>query len=152
MQLRVADEKDIVDLVAIGQQFIAEAPHYAKRPFHQDALEQNLQFVLNGAGTIFIVESHAQIVGGIVCLITKDWFNDDLIAFEQVFYVKPAFRATRAALMLLDAFIEWAKAMHADRVQCGTTTGIRTKGCSKFYKKFGFCEYGMVFDMGLKND
>lgn len=152
MQLRVANENDIADLVNLGQRLIDEAPNYSERPFNPEALKQNLQSVLDSTGTIFIVVSGSNIVGGIVCLTTKDWFNDDLIAFEQVLYVKPEYRVTRAPLMLIDAFVEWAKSMNADRIQCGTTTGIQTKGCLRLYKKFGFREHGVVLDMGLKND
>lgn len=152
MQLRVANENDIADLVEMGRQLITEAPNYSERPFNGEALKQNLQSVLDGTGAIFVVISNSNIVGSIVCLTTKDWFNDDLIAFEQVLYVKPEYRGTRAPLMLIDAFVEWAKSMNADRIQCGTTTGIQTKGCLRLYKKFGFREHGVVLDMGLKND
>ena len=82
--------------------------------------------------------------------MTKDWFSDQLIAFEQVFYVKPKYRSTRAAIQLIDAFVEWAKSMNVDRVQCGTTTGIQTKGCLRLYERFGFREYGTLLDLELK--
>ena len=81
--------------------------------------------------------------------VARDWFNNQVIAFEQVFYVKPAYRSTRAALYLIDTFITWAKHMNAGRIQCGTTTGINTQGCIRLYNHFGFKEHGTLLDMEL---
>ena len=150
MNLRVAEQNDIAELVAMGQQFIKEAPNYSNRSIEPKALELNLSQIINGDGAIFLVELNNVTVGGIVCAMTKDWFSDQLIAFEQVFYVKPEYRATRAAIQLIDAFVEWAKSMNADRVQCGTTTGIQTKGCLRLYERFGFREYGTLLDLELQ--
>lgn len=150
MQVRVATIEDIPSLIEIARQFIVEAPNYSKRELNETALDQNFRSVMSGAGAIFLVESKNQIVGGIVCLTTTDWFNDQVIAFEQVFYVCPEYRATRAPFLLLDSFISWAKHMNAGRIQCGTTTGINTKGCIRLYQHFGFSEYGTVLDLELK--
>ncbi|UBQ39379.1 GNAT family N-acetyltransferase [Acinetobacter johnsonii] len=149
MQVRSAKLPDVPALVALGQEFISEAPNYLSRKFDANALRQNLESVVNGRGVIFVVEAGTEIVGGIVCLTTKDWFNDDVIAFEQVFYISPAYRTTQASFFLIDAFIAWSKNMGASRIQCGTTTGINTRGCVRLYERFGFTKYGTVLDMEL---
>ena len=149
MQVRSAKLPDVPALVALGQEFISEAPNYSGRKFDANALRQNLESVVNGQGAIFVVEAGTEIVGGIVCLTAKDWFNDDVIAFEQVFYVSPKYRNTQASFLLIEAFIAWAKHMKASRIQCGTTTGINTRGCIRLYERLGFTQYGTVLDMEL---
>lgn len=149
MQVRSAKLPDVPALVALGQEFISEAPNYSSRKFDANALRQNLESVVNGQGVIFVVEAGTEIVGGIVCLTAKDWFNDDVIAFEQVFYISPTYRTTQASFLLIDAFIAWSKNMGASRIQCGTTTGINTRGCIRLYERFGFTKYGTVLDMEL---
>lgn len=149
MQVCSAKLPDVPALVALGQEFISEAPNYSGRKFDANALRQNLESVVNGQGAIFVVEAGTEIVGGIVCLTTKDWFNDDVIAFEQVFYVSPKYRNTQASFLLIEAFIAWAKHMKASRIQCGTTTGINTRGCIRLYERLGFTQYGTVLDMEL---
>lgn len=149
MQVRSAKLPDVPALVALGQEFISEALNYSNRKFDANALQQNLESVVNGQGAIFVVEAGTEIVGGIVCLTTKDWFNDDVIAFEQVFYISPTYRTTQASFLLIDAFIAWSKNMGVSRIQCGTTTGINTRGCIRLYERFGFTEYGTVLDMEL---
>jgi GNAT superfamily N-acetyltransferase len=150
MRVRPANLSDVPELVKLGQSFIQEAPNYQSRPFDADALRLNLENVVNGQGAIFVVEGQDEIAGGIVCLTSKDWFNNDVIAFEQVFYIKPAYRTSRASFLLLDAFISWSEYMGASRIQCGTTTGINTRGCIRLYEHFGFTQYGTVLDLELK--
>lgn len=149
MQVRPATLKDMPSLLAMARQFILEAPNYSGRELNENALEANLAAVIQGQGAIFVTEHKDALTGGIVCLTTKDWFNNQIIAFEQVFYVVPEYRSTQSALLLIDSFVSWAKHMNAGRVQCGTTTGINTDGCVRLYKHFGFNEYGILLDLEL---
>lgn len=149
MQVRPATLKDMPSLLAMAQQFILEAPNYSGRELNENALEANLTAVIQGQGAIFVTEHKDVLTGGIVCLTTKDWFNNQIIAFEQVFYVVPEYRSTQSALLLIDSFVSWSKHMNAKRVQCGTTTGISTDGCVRLYRHFGFTEYGILMDLEL---
>ena len=149
MQVRPATLKDMPSLLAMARQFILEAPNYSSRELNENALEANLTAVIQGQGAIFVTEHKDALTGGIVCLTTKDWFNNQTIAFEQVFYVVPEYRSTQSALLLIDSFVSWAKHMNAGRVQCGTTTGINTQSCVRLYNHFGFTEYGILLDLEL---
>lgn len=152
MHVRLAKSADLPCVVRNAREFLAEAPNYKNRKFSKAALIENLTSVMNGSGAFFIVEHNNEPIAGLVCLTTKDWFNNDVIAFEQVFYVAPKYRNTRAPFLLLDAFISWAKHMGANRIQCGTTTGINTKGCLRLYERFGFREHGTLLDMELDHE
>lgn len=149
MQVRPATLKDMPSLLAMARQFILEAPNYSGRELDENALKENLTAVIQGQGAIFVTEHKDALTGGIVCLTTKDWFNSQIIAFEQVFYVVPEYRSTQSALLLIDSFVSWSKHMNAKRVQCGTTTGISTDGCVRLYRHFGFTEYGILMDLEL---
>ncbi|AVH48990.1 GNAT family N-acetyltransferase [Acinetobacter sp. SWBY1] len=149
MQVRPATLKDMPSLLAMARQFILEAPNYSGRELDENALKENLTAVIQGQGAIFVTEHKDALTGGIVCLTTKDWFNNQIIAFEQVFYVVPEYRSTQSALLLIDSFVGWSKHMNAKRVQCGTTTGISTDGCVRLYRHFGFTEYGILMDLEL---
>ena len=149
MQVRPATLKDMPSLLAMARQFILEAPNYSGRELNENALEANLTAVIQGQGAIFVTEHKDALTGGIVCLTTKDWFNNQIIAFEQVFYVVPEYRSTQSALLLIDSLVSWSKHMNAKRVQCGTTTGISTDGCVRLYRHFGFTEYGILMDLEL---
>lgn len=150
MELRPATLIDVPELVELGHTFIQEAPNYKNRPYVAENASMHFTNLIKGGGAIFLVEHQEQIIGGFVGRIGGDWFNNIKIAFDDVLYVKPEFRKTRAAYMLIQAFIRWAQLMGASRIQCGTTTGVESAACIRLYKHFGFTEYGTVLDLELK--
>lgn len=150
MQLRVATLLDVPALVAMGAEFIQEAPNYKSRPYFSDQAAIHFTNVIKGGGIVFVVEHDDRLIGGFVGRIGGDWFNNMKIAFDDCLYVKPEFRTSRAAYLLIDAFVSWARLMNVDRIQCGTTTGVESVGCIRLYKHFGFTEYGTILDLELK--
>ena len=150
MQVRVATLPDVPAMVALGGEFIKEAPNYKSRPYIAENAAKHFTNLIKGGGAIFLIEHDEQIIGGFVGRIGGDWFNNTKIAFDDCLYVKPEFRKSRAAYMLIQAFIRWAQLMGADRIQCGTTTGVESNSCIRLYKHFGFTEYGTVLDLELK--
>lgn len=149
MRVRTAKLPDVPALVALGQEFIKEAPNYQNRPYMTDKAAEHFTQLINGGGVIFIVEQDQEIMGGFAGRIGGDWFNKTKIAFDDVMYVKPEFRKTRAAYVLIQTFIGWAAAMGVNRIQCGTTTGVESRACIRLYEHFGFTQYGTVLDMEL---
>ena len=149
MRVRTAKLPDVPALVALGQEFIKEAPNYQNRPYMADKAAEHFTQLINGGGVIFIVEQDQEIMGGFAGRIGGDWFNKTKIAFDDVMYVKPEFRKTRAAYVLIQTFIGWAAAMGVNRIQCGTTTGVESRACIRLYEHFGFTQYGTVLDMEL---
>ncbi|ENV02410.1 MULTISPECIES: GNAT family N-acetyltransferase [Acinetobacter] len=151
MKVRVATLDDIPTLVEFGKSFMSEAPNYRDREYIPEKAAEHYKELLKN-GVIFVVEHNEHVCGGFAGGIGKEWFNNQRIAFDYVMYVIPEFRKTKIAYMLVDAFINWCKLMKADRIQCGTTTGIESLGCIRLYKHFGFREYGTVLDMGLNHE
>ena len=150
MRVRVARLPDVPALVALGQEFINEAPNYKSRPYIAEKAAEHFTSLINGGGVVILVEQDQQIIGGFVGRIGGDWFNNTKIAFDDVLYVRPEFRKTRAAYVLIQTFIGWAVGMGADRIQCGTTTGVEYRACIRLYEHFGFTQYGTVLDLELK--
>lgn len=150
MKLRVATVQDIPTLVEFGKSFIQESPNYQARPYDNNKVAEHFRSLLT-LGALFVVEQNAVICGGFAGGVGGDWFNGQKIAFDYVMYVKPEYRKTRAAYLLIDAFVRWAMIIGVDRIQCGTTTDVESKGCIRLYKHFGFKEYGTVLDLELKH-
>jgi GNAT superfamily N-acetyltransferase len=147
MQLKVAELSDVDALVHLGYLFTQEAPNYKNHKFNADLARQHFEQVIQGNGVAFILENGLDVVGGFVGRIASDWFCDTRIAFDDALFVMPKYRKTRAAYLLVRAFIEWAKEMRVDRIQCGTTTGIEESACIRLYKHFGLTHFGTVLDM-----
>ena len=149
MKLRVATLQDIPTLVQFGEAFFNESPNYQGRQYEPEEAAKHYENLMRKEGVIFVVEQRGQVAGGFAGGIGKDWFNQQKIAFDYVLYVEPKFRKTRAAFVLIQAFIGWSAAMGAQRIQCGTTTGVESKACIRLYEHFGFKQYGTLLDMEL---
>ena len=67
MRVRTAKLPDVPALVALGQEFIKEAPNYQKRPYMADKAAEHFTHLINGGGVIFIVEQDQEITN---CLLT----------------------------------------------------------------------------------
>lgn len=151
MEIRVATVEDLPILVRFGEAFMQESPHYQSRAYDPIKAEKHFKQLLI-TGALFVVAQDDVICGGFAGGAGKDWFNDEKIAFDYVMYVHPEYRKTRAAYLLVQAFINWAHAIGADRVQCGTTTGVESRGCIRLYQHFGFTEYGTVLNLELTHE
>ncbi|MEF9956668.1 MAG: GNAT family N-acetyltransferase [Acinetobacter sp.] len=150
MKIRAATLSDVPAMVELGSVFIKEAPNYKNRPFMAEKVAEHFTYLIKGGGVVFIVEHKKQIIGGFVGRIGGDWFNDIKIAFDDVLYVVPEYRNSQVAQMLIQAFVGWAAAMGASRIQCGTTTGVESQSCIRLYEQFGFTQYGTILDLELK--
>ncbi|MCF1334430.1 GNAT family N-acetyltransferase [Acinetobacter baumannii] len=72
-----------------------------------------------------------------------------LMAFDYCIFVIPEHRGSRAAYLLINTFIRWAKGMGCQWIQCGTATGIETEKTINFYQKMGFQHTGSFLEMQL---
>ena len=149
MKLRVATLQDIPTLVQFGEAFFNESPNYQGRQYEPEEAAKHYENLMRKEGVIFVVEQRGQVVGGFAGGIGKDWFNQQKIAFDYVLYVEPKFRKTRAAYVLIQAFIGWSASMGAQRIQCGTTTDVESEACIRLYEHFGFKQYGTLLDMEI---
>lgn len=149
MQLRVANLNDIPILVQFGESFMEESPNYQGRRYDSKKAEEHYKSLLK-TGLLLVVEHENVVVGGFAGGAGNEWFNGEKIAFDYVLYVRPEFRKTRAAYLLVKCFVNWASVIGATRIQCGTTTGIESQSCIRLYEHFGFKQYGTVLDLELK--
>lgn len=147
MQVRVAVNSDVPTLVGFGASFIKESPNYKDRGFNPKKAANHFKSLINGGGVIFVVEIDGAVIGGFAGGIITDWQSDFKLAFDYVLYVEPDCRKTGAALLLVETFIEWAKGMGAERIQCGTATGVNTEGCVQLYKHMGFKVVGTFLEL-----
>lgn len=81
------------------------------------------------------------IVGMLACSIAQQWYSDETLASEQLFFVRSDQRGTRAAYILLKAYFQWAIESKADHVMAGVSTGTG-EAAERLYAKFGMYATG----------
>lgn len=144
---------DIPELLEIAVQFWNESETYSQRPMDLAAVKTHLQtlIIYPSQGCVLVCKDETgKIIGGFCGGLTKEWFsNTSLMAFDYCLFVSSNNRGSKAAFMLVKAFIEWAKEAGATVIQCGTATKINTERTISFYKKFGFDHSGSFLEMKL---
>lgn len=144
---------DIPELLEIAVQFWNESPTYSQRPMDTATVKTHLQtlIIYPSQGCVLVCRDETgKILGGFVGGLTREWFSaTSLMAFDYCIFVSSINRGSKAAYMLVNAFIEWAKEQGATWIQCGTATKINTEKTISFYKKFGFEHTGSFLELKL---
>ena len=92
-------------------------------------------------GLCLAAEDDEQIVGMFFASVQQTWFSDEPFAREDLFYVRPESRGSRAAYMLMREFMAWTKLIGVRFVRAGAATGTG-EGAERLYQKFGMQHTG----------
>ena len=89
------------------------------------------------------------VVGMLACAVAPEWYSDETLASEHLFYVRSDNRGTRAAYLLMKAYMQWAIDLNADHVMAGVSTGTGD-AAERLYQKFGLYPTGGNYIKHLK--
>lgn len=111
--IRLATPSDIPVVVDMAKRFISFAPHGKMANATTESLEQAAVTIIEH-GAIFLAEVNGQIAGMLWAFITPIWFAQHTpCATELAWWVEEEHRGGIAAIRLVRAFEEWAKAQGA---------------------------------------
>jgi len=97
---------------------------------------------------LLVAEKDGVVVGMLFAALKRPWFGDDLLASEEVFYVQPEHRGSRAAYILMREFCSIAKARGARHLRAGVATGSGP-AAERLYQHFGMHYVGGNFSAHL---
>lgn len=144
-------------MVAMGVQMHAESPRYNRLCFSTskaDSLCRHMiesTLVTRAPGGAFVAEKGGAVIGMIMGFIFAPFFTDEKVASDYCFYIMPDHRRkSRAAILLLNAFEQWARDNDAVDLLPGTTTMIDTESTASFYVKMGYEKQGYIFHKRLR--
>jgi len=124
-----ADEEAIVELV---RQDIAETlPHLT---FQEDVTRETFRQTLTGDPTLFVVERNREIVGFLYALLNGYAFTDGLYVVQEVLYVRSDMRGSRAAALLVKAFVEWGERLDAKEIIFGIANKHQPERTARFFE------------------
>jgi hypothetical protein len=132
-EMRLAQRKDIPQLVALGEEFAL-----LSQPVHGFSISR--ERIINFANDVvetqncltIVLEEDKVIVGLMVGIISKIFFSEDVALQELVWYVKKGFRG----LMMIDAFEKMAVGMGANKVCVGNKPAFYD--LQRFYLRRGY--------------
>jgi GNAT superfamily N-acetyltransferase len=140
MRVRLALEGDteaIVDMARINMQ---------TRPtltFNEARCRQTIRNYLDHADpTIFVAEDKERVVGLLVCNFYEQRAADGLYCTQEVLFVRPDHRGTRAATLLMKELIAWAGTLGAQEIIGGNDNEFNSDRTARFLEHFGFRRVG----------
>lgn len=149
MQVRLAQESDADAIVAMARSNMEDT-----RPsltFNEGRCRQTIRNYLEHADpTIFVAESEGDVLGMLVCNFYEHRAADGLYATQEVLFVRPDKRGTRAAALLMKELIAWAEALGANEIIGGNDNSFNSERTAKFLGHFGFERVGLYMRRGGK--
>jgi L-amino acid N-acyltransferase YncA len=136
MIVRLALEEDEDVVVEMARAQVAETlPHLdfddylTRASFHR--------YLDNANPTIFVVERDRKIVGVLWALIENYAFTSGIYVVQEVIYVLPEHRGSRAAVALVKEFTRWGEQMKAREIIFGISNKFQPERTAKFFQMFG---------------
>lgn len=137
IHVRLAEERDRPALHVMARAFVAEA-----RPnLTYDASRANRTFDnhLRDIGVTFLVAEDADELTGFLVISRIEYAACAGFCLQQeLFYVRPDKRGSRAAASMFAVLIQWAEETHAEEVYAGIATGHRSEAAARWLRRFGF--------------
>lgn len=104
MEVRLATEDDIFDIVGLARKFHKEVDYVL--PFDKNQLRAHLEQMLPG---VFVAEEDGEAIGFLVLATGQTIFSTSNVAVAHGIYLIPSRRNYRNARKLFKQFEEWAQ-------------------------------------------
>jgi len=98
---------------------------------------------------IFVVEDAGQVVGFMLATWGLYRTFAGLFTCQEVMFVRPDKRGTRAAALLVKKLVDWSRDMGAIEVLGGNDNDVSSEQTARFLSRFGFRKYGYAMRLDL---
>jgi len=136
MIIRKATIDDIQDIIEMAKSFHRESDARKYTLTNERIKELTTLIISTGLGILAVKDGEA--IGMMGAMLQKNVFFDELMAGDYLIYVKPEYRGTEAAQLLVDYYIQWAKTYGAKSIGIDIESGINDERAINFYNKMGF--------------
>lgn len=108
------------------------------------AIEQTFQSYLDGADpTFFVVDQAGEPIAFLMCSISGYPFATGIYTTQEVLFVRPDKRGTRAAALLVRELIAWSTQLGAREITGGNDNGLFSETTARLLEKHGFERVGI---------
>ncbi|CAK7259096.1 GNAT family N-acetyltransferase [Shinella sp. WSC3-e] len=144
----MALEEDIDEVVEMARMNIEETR--PENGFDEVVCRETYYGYLDRASpTIFVAEKDRALVGFLLAEMNSYRASAGLFTTQEVLFVKPAHRGTRAAAMLMKHLIAWSRGLGAKEIIGGNDNSFNSDRTARFLEHFGFERVGNAMRRGL---
>jgi GNAT superfamily N-acetyltransferase len=106
------------------------------------------QYLETASPTIFVVEHRREVVGFLLAEILAYRAATGIFTTQEVLFVRPEHRGTRAAVLLMKHFVAWSDRLGAAEIIGGNDNEFNSERTAKFLEHFGFKRVGFAMRRG----
>ena len=140
--IRNMQEKDIDNVLNLGQDFHKESPIFNKYKYNNNKFKSFIKHIIQDDSSIGVVAYRDdELIGMILGNVEEHFFSDVKTLDEYVIYVKKKYRGGKTVFKMIKEWSDWGSKMGAKDIWAWNTSGINS---NKFFKHIGFKEVGTV--------
>ncbi len=143
MFVRLALETDEDTIVEFARTNIEQT-----RPgmtFNEERCRNTFQSYLHRASpTFFVVEDNREVIAMLVADFYEYRAADGLFTTQEVLFVRPDKRGTRASVILMKELIAWSEMLGAKEIMGGNDNEFNSERTARFLEHFGFERVGFA--------
>lgn len=134
IRARLIMPRDLDDVLSLAQMQVEETlPHL---DFRRDLAEQTFwASVTKGHPTGFVAEENGQVIGYLMGVLEEYAFASGVFVVQEVLYVRPDKRGTRAAVHLIKEFVRWGEIVGARELIFGVSNGFQPDRTARLFEK-----------------
>ena len=141
MKVRLALESDADAIVSMARTNMEQT-----RPtltFNEARCRATVQNYIDLASpTILVCEDKGEVIGMLVCDFYEHRAADGHFCVQEVLFVRPDKRGTRAAALLMKELVTWAETIGANEIVGGNDNEFNSDRTARFLGHFGFKRVG----------
>jgi L-amino acid N-acyltransferase YncA len=136
--VRLATEDDLDAIAEMAERNVVDTlPHLTFD--RQRVVDTVTEYLTTAEPTIFVAEDGAgHVTGMLVSSIQQYRAASGLFTTQEVLFVSPGARGTRAAAALMKHLIAWSKSLGAIEIIGGVDNGFQPDRTARFLGHFGF--------------
>lgn len=142
MFTRLAIESDEDVFVELSRAAVLESASHVG--FSDDRVRATFHKYLDTANpTIFVVEERRDVLGFLMATMSGYRFADGFYTTQEVMFVRPDKRGSRAAVLLVKQFVAWSDKLGALESTGGNDNGLFTERTARLLESQGFERVGL---------
>lgn len=137
IKIRPLELNDLGAFVLLCKSQVDETlPHM---PFEADVVAHYAKYAIrDDQMSVFVAEQDGKLIGYLVANLEPYLFCHGYSASQEVVYVLPEYRTTRAAYLLLKYYVDWAAEHEVLETYVGVANGIDMERKKAFFERKGF--------------
>lgn len=147
MFVRLALESDFDTIVELARMNADETR--ASLDFDEEICRATLRQSLTASPTIFVVEAQREVVGFLLADIVGYRAFKGFCTTQEILFVRPDKRGTRAAVILMKHLVAWSKQLGAKEIIGGNDNSFQSDRTAAFLSHFGFERVGYAMRRSL---